>query len=132
LILKGYFYTFLTMWSRAHTKAFTEFVEQYKSTERSTNSMNTESQYEPSGMSPRMAHRLTIEMAWAYFLPWAEQPTKLFVSTWLNRCEDRWQVICDLIEEASADEDVVDPVNWVWAQLRRRYPYVPHLQRRAA
>jgi hypothetical protein len=76
----------------------------------------------PKGMNPKQAMYITLELAWDYYLPWAEKPSKLYLSSWLNRSDNNWQLIADLIEEASRRDSVHDPIGWVWAQLRRQFP----------
>ena len=81
--------------------------------------MSAENEREDTGgLSPKKAAYIALELAWAHFLPWAEPPTKLRMSTWYNLAGGDWKAVVALIEKASDTQDVADPQTFIWRKLR--------------
>jgi hypothetical protein len=88
--------------------------------------MSTENEREDSDrLSPKFASYVSFELAWRHYIGWQEPPTRLMMSNWYNAVDGRWQVVVDVIKQASERTDIADPQRWVWSRLRNYTPARP-------
>jgi hypothetical protein len=76
-------------------------------------------------LSTRKAHQISIELAWRYFFPWLELPSRLFTANWLSVSGNNVNAVLDTIERVSEKMDVSDPAREIWRSLQRVAPARP-------